>query len=76
MHQKWALCSESLSSESWQSRAELVAGLSDGEMKDVSICHVHSDITAEQLRGRNLIFFAISLALGIPSWLIVQKAEK
>lgn len=57
-------------------RAELVAGLSDGEMKDVNICHVHSDITAEQLRGRNLIFFAISLALGIPSWLIVQKAEK
>lgn len=32
-------------------------GLADGEMKDVNICHVHSDITAEQLRERNLIFF-------------------
>lgn len=50
--------------------------LSDREMKDGSICHVHSDITAEQLRERNLIFLAIALALGIPLWLIVEKAEK
>lgn len=45
-------------------------------MKDGCICHVHSDITAEQLRERNLIVLAITLALGIPLWLIVQKAEK
>lgn len=62
---------------SWPSRPWVhCSALSDREMKDGSICHVHSDITAEQLRERNLIVLAITLALGIPLWLIVQKAEK
>lgn len=70
------LCSELALSKLAEQTSAAVQFLSDLERTDANVCHVHSDITAGQLRERNLIFLAITFALGIPSWLIVQKAEK
>lgn len=70
------LCSELALSKLAEQTSAAVQFLSDLERTNANICHVHSDITVGQLRERNLIFLAITFALGIPSWLIVHKAEK